>query len=30
MPVTRWDGRTTKPHPVTGEPVPDETARVLL
>ncbi|MCU0836686.1 MAG: hypothetical protein MUC77_19995 [Chromatiaceae bacterium] len=29
-PVTRWDGRTTKPHPVTGEPVPDETAQVPL
>ncbi len=28
-PVTRWDGRTTKPHPVTGEEVPDENARVL-
>ncbi|MHB8764596.1 MAG: class I SAM-dependent DNA methyltransferase, partial [Deferrisomatales bacterium] len=27
-PVTRWDGETTKPHPVTGQPVPDETARV--
>ena len=27
-PVTRWDGRTTKLHPVTGEQVPDETARV--
>ena len=27
-PVTRWDGRTTVTHPVTGEPVPDETARV--
>lgn len=27
-PVTRWDGRTTKPHPVTGEEVPDEAARV--
>lgn len=27
-PVTRWDGRTTKPHPVTGEKVPDETAQV--
>lgn len=26
-PVTRWDGRTMKPSPVTGEPVPDETAR---
>jgi hypothetical protein len=23
-PVKRWDGRTTKPHPVTGEEVPDE------
>ena len=22
--LTRWDGCTTKPHPVTGEPVPDE------
>ncbi len=29
-PVTRWDGRTMKPSPVTGEPVPDETARVPL
>jgi hypothetical protein len=28
QPVTRWDGRTTKPHPVTGEEVPDESARV--
>jgi hypothetical protein len=27
-PVTRWDGRTTKPHPVTGEEVPDPHARV--
>jgi hypothetical protein len=27
-PVTRWDGRSTKPHPVTGEEVPDETARI--
>ncbi|HVZ41376.1 MAG TPA: DNA methyltransferase [Candidatus Kapabacteria bacterium] len=27
-PVTRWDGRTTKLHPVTGEPVPDESAQV--
>ncbi len=26
QPLTRWDGRTTKPHPVTGEEVPDETA----
>ncbi len=29
-PVTRWDGRTLKKHPVTGEDVPDETARVPL
>jgi len=28
--VTRWDGRTMKQHPVTGEEVPDETARVPL
>lgn len=28
QPVTRWDGRTTKPHPVTGQEVPDETARI--
>ena len=27
-PVTRWDGETTKPSPVTGEPIPDESARV--
>lgn len=27
---TRWDGVTTKPHPVTGEPVPDETAQVPI
>ncbi len=27
-PVTRWDGRTTKPNPVTGEIVPDETVRI--
>lgn len=25
--LTRWDGRTTKTHPVTGEAVPDENAR---
>ena len=25
--VTRWDGRTHKHHPATGEEVPDETAR---
>jgi hypothetical protein len=29
-PLTRWDGRTYKRHPVTGEDVPDETARVPL
>ncbi len=28
QPVTRWDGRTTKTHPVTGEQVPDEAAQV--
>jgi len=27
-PMTRWDGRTKKRHPTTGEEVPDETARV--
>ncbi len=27
-PVTRWDGETMKPHPVTGKAVPDEAARV--
>jgi hypothetical protein len=29
-PVTRWDGRTYKTHPVTGEDVPDESARSLV
>jgi len=29
-PVTRWDGRTYKKHPVTGEDVPDEAARVEI
>ena len=28
QPVTRWDGVTMKPHAVTGEPVPDESAQV--
>ncbi len=28
-PVTHWDGRTTKTHPVTGEEVPDETFREI-
>jgi MmeI, DNA-methyltransferase domain/MmeI, target recognition domain len=27
-PLTRWDGRTKKPQPATGEMVPDENARV--
>ena len=27
-PITRWDGKTFKTHPVTGEDVPDETAQV--
>ena len=27
LPVTRWDGETMKVSPVTGEPIPDETAR---
>jgi len=30
LPVTRWDGHTMKKHPVTGEAVPDDTARVPL
>ncbi|MGY4883262.1 class I SAM-dependent DNA methyltransferase [Xanthomonas citri pv. eucalyptorum] len=29
-PVTRWDGETMKVSPVTGELVPDETARMSL
>ncbi|GAA6154974.1 hypothetical protein NBRC116588_04470 [Pyruvatibacter sp. HU-CL02332] len=29
-PVTRWDGHTMKLHPVTGEEVPDEAARMEL
>ncbi|MDO8289248.1 MAG: class I SAM-dependent DNA methyltransferase [Parvibaculum sp.] len=29
-PVTRWDGFTMKKHPVTGEDVPDDTARTEL
>jgi hypothetical protein len=27
-PISRWDGRTFKKHPVTGEDVPDEAAQV--
>ncbi len=30
VPVGRWDGKTMKKHPVTGEDVPDETAQVPL
>ncbi|MBN8475170.1 DNA methyltransferase [Sulfuritalea sp.] len=30
IPVSRWDGRTTRKHPVTGEDVPDEAARAPL
>ena len=29
-PVTIWDGRTTKPHPATGEEVPDTDARTVV
>lgn len=28
--MTIWDGRSTKPHPVTGKEVPDESARTVL
>lgn len=28
--LTIWNGYTTKPHPVTGKEVPDETARTVL
>jgi hypothetical protein len=28
--LTIWDGHTTKLHPVTGKPVPDESARTVL
>jgi SAM-dependent methyltransferase len=28
--VTRWDGHSTRPHPVTGQEVPDETARTVV
>lgn len=30
VPVSRWDGKTMKKHPVTGEDVPDERARMPL
>ena len=29
IPKTRWDGKTMKTHPVTGEHVPDESARAV-
>ncbi len=29
-PLLRWDGKSTKPHPVTGKEVPDEAKRVLV
>jgi len=29
-PISRWDGKTHKKHPVTGEDIPDESARVPL
>jgi len=29
-PMTRWDGHTTKKHPVTGLEVPDETAQISV
>ena len=29
-PVLRWDGKTMKPHPVTGKPVPDEAAQIAV
>ncbi len=28
QPLSRWDGRTYKTSPVTGEPIPDDSARV--
>ncbi|HQS99504.1 MAG TPA: hypothetical protein PL023_04305 [Thiobacillus sp.] len=30
QPLTRWDGVSFKPHPVTGKPVPDESARAAV
>jgi hypothetical protein len=27
---TQWDQKTMRPHPVTGVPVPDETARRIV
>lgn len=28
--ITIWDGHTTKPHPITGKEVPDESARKIV
>jgi hypothetical protein len=28
IPITRWDGHTYKPSPITGESIPDESAQV--
>lgn len=30
LPVTRWDGRTFKRHPTTGELIPNDSARIPL
>ena len=30
VPITRWDGRSTKAHPLTGEQVPDEAAQAVV
>lgn len=29
-PLTRWDGKTYKKHPITGEDIPDESARTAI
>jgi hypothetical protein len=30
VPMSRWDGKTLKKHPVTGEDVPDESAQITI
>jgi hypothetical protein len=30
LPVTQWNGVSFKPHPTTGQPVPDESARIAV
>jgi hypothetical protein len=30
QPISRWDGITTKLHPITGEKIPDENARQIV